>query len=62
VLASMAARAILPSIYATSDQIAWDNEHGTRLAPAIAERVAQGVDQLSAELQARLQFARAAAA
>jgi len=62
VLASMAARAILPSIYATSDQIACDSEHGTRLAPAIAERVAQGVDQLSAELQARLQFARAAAA
>lgn len=62
VLASMSARTILPSIYATSDQIAWDSEHGTRLAPAIAERVAQGVDQLSAELQARSQFASAAAA
>jgi FMN reductase len=62
VLASMSARTILPSIYATSDQIAWDSEHGTRLAPAIAERVAQGVDQLSAELQARSQFASAAVA
>lgn len=60
VLASMAARTILPSIYATSEQIGWDSEHGTRLAPAIAERVAQGIEQLSAELQARPQFARAA--
>ena len=53
VLASMAPRSILPSIYATSEQVAWDSERGARLAAPIAERVAQGVDQLAAELLAR---------
>lgn len=61
VLASMSARAILPSIYATSDQVAWDSERGTRLAPPIAERVAQGVELLTFELQARAQFTPAVA-
>lgn len=62
VLASMTPRAILPSIYATSEQVAWDSERGTRLATPIADRVAEGVEQLSFELQARAQFAPAAAA
>lgn len=53
VLASMSARFILPSIYATSEQLAWDAERGTRLAPAIAERVSQGIEQLVAELRER---------
>lgn len=64
VLASMAARAILPSIYATSEQVAWDSERGTRLAAPVAERIGQGVEQLAAELQIglHLRAARAAAA
>jgi len=57
VLASMSARFILPSIYATSEQLAWDSERGIRLAPVIAERVAQGVEQLVAELAARSRLA-----
>ena len=61
VLASMSARAILPSIYATSEQIAWDSERGLRLAPPIAERIAQGVEQLSDELQTRERYATVAA-
>ena len=52
VLASMSARFILPSVYATSDQLTWDSEHGTRLAPALAVRVTLGVEQLVAELAA----------
>jgi FMN reductase len=60
VLASMSARAILSSIYATSEQIAWDSERGTRLAGPIADRVAEGIEQLDAELQARAQTAAAA--
>lgn len=62
VLSSMSARFILPSIYATSDQLAWDSERGTRLAPAIAERVAQGVDQLVADLALRASGVGGAAA
>jgi FMN reductase len=53
VLASMAARFILPSIYATSDQLNWNADSGLLLAPPIAVRVAQGVEQLSAELRAQ---------
>lgn len=53
VLASLSARFILPSIYATSEQVAWDSERGTRLAAPIAERVADGVGQLVHELLAR---------
>jgi len=52
VLASMSARFILPSVYATSDQLTWDSEYGTRLAPALAVRVTLGVEQLVAELAA----------
>ncbi|WP_040787655.1 NADPH-dependent FMN reductase [Massilia niastensis] len=52
VLASMWPRSILPSIYATSEQVGQDSAAGLRLAPPIAVRVADGVDQLAAELQA----------
>ena len=62
VLASMSARFILPSIYATSDQLAWDSDRGPRLAPPIAERVAQGVDQLVADLTLRASITGTAAA
>ena len=50
VLTALSARFILPSIYATSDQLTWHAELGLTLAPAIATRVAQGVEQLSSEL------------
>jgi FMN reductase len=53
VLASMSARFILPSVYASSDQLAWSAEHGLVLAPPIAARVAQGVEQLVFELGAQ---------
>lgn len=51
VLSSMSARFILPGIYATSEQVAADLAGGLRLAPPIARRIAQGIDQLAAELQ-----------
>ncbi|MDB5754135.1 MAG: ssuE [Massilia sp.] len=50
VLASLSARFILPSIYATSDQLRWHAEQGLALDPAVAARVANGVEQLSSEL------------
>ncbi|WP_426191936.1 NADPH-dependent FMN reductase [Massilia sp. DWR3-1-1] len=50
VLAALNARFILPSIYSTSDQLHWHVEQGLSLDPAIAPRVARGVEQLSSEL------------
>lgn len=52
VLASLSARFILPAIYTTSDQLEWIEGSGLLLAAPIAARVAQGVDQLSSELNA----------
>jgi FMN reductase len=51
VLASMAARSILPSIYATSDQLGRGLDGSLNLAAPIAVRVAQGVEQLASELR-----------
>ena len=50
VLASLAPRHILPSIFATSAQLPWDPELGLRPVPAIAARIAAGVAQLHDEL------------
>ena len=50
VLASLSARFILPSIYATSEQMRWHPEEGLALDAPIATRVARGVEQLSSEL------------
>ena len=52
VLAALSARFILPSIYATSDQLEWIEDSGLLLAAPIAARIAHGVDQLSSELNA----------
>ena len=52
VLASMAPRSILPSIYATSEQLGRHADGSLTLAPPIAARVAQGVEQLVFELRA----------
>lgn len=51
VLASMSARFILPSIYATSDQLGRGLDGNLNLAAPIAVRVAQGVEQLASELR-----------
>jgi FMN reductase len=50
VLASLGARHILPSIYATEAQIAWDTKNGLSLEQAIVKRIAEGVAHLSASL------------
>jgi FMN reductase len=55
VLASLAPRHILPSIFATSEQLPWDPALGLRPVPAIAARIAAGVAQLHDELQYALQ-------
>jgi FMN reductase len=62
VLAALSARFILPSIYATSDQLEWVEGSGLLLAAPIWARVAQGVDQLSSELHARPRHRHAASA
>ncbi|WP_332878860.1 NADPH-dependent FMN reductase [Massilia sp. S19_KUP03_FR1] len=50
VLSALAARFILPSIYAASSQLVWHAEDGLQLDAPIASRVTRGVEQLSAEL------------
>jgi FMN reductase len=52
VLSALGARHVLPSIYATDAQINWSAEKGLTLDPAIAARVADGVEYLSANLHA----------
>jgi len=50
VLASLAARHILPSVYATDAQVAWSEQHGLQLDAAIQQRVADGVQILQESL------------
>lgn len=52
VLASLSAKHILPSIYAVEAQINWSAENRLVLDPAIAQRVTEGVEHLSANLHA----------
>jgi FMN reductase len=52
VLSSLAAKHILPSIYATEAQVNWSAETGLALDPAIARRVTEGVEHLAANLNA----------
>jgi FMN reductase len=51
VLASLGPRHILPSIYATSDQLPWHPGHGLQPAAPIAARIDEGVAHLAAALQ-----------
>jgi FMN reductase len=51
VLASLAPRHILPSIYATSEQLPWHPDQGLLPATPIAARIEDGIEHLSAELQ-----------
>lgn len=62
VLASLSPRHVLPSIYATSEQLPWDPERGLRPVAAIAARIDAGVEQLDHELQHLLQRRTLAAA
>lgn len=52
VLAALSARAILPGIYATADQLPWTLDAGLDPAAPIAARIARGVAQLSSDLLA----------
>ncbi|WP_151637197.1 NADPH-dependent FMN reductase [Noviherbaspirillum aerium] len=52
VLSALGAKHVLPSIYATEAQIVWDAEKGLAIDAAIVQRVAEGVEHLSANLQA----------
>jgi FMN reductase len=51
VLASLGPRHILPSIYATSQQLSWHPDHGLQPDDAIAARLGAGIEHLHAELQ-----------
>lgn len=52
VLSALGAKHVLPSIYATDAQIGWAADKGLSLDPAIAQRLSNGVEQLSAYLHA----------
>lgn len=52
VLSSLAARHVLPSIYATDAQVVWSEELGLTIDPAIAQRLTSGIENLAASLQA----------
>ena len=52
VLQSTGARHVLTSIFATSQQLIWKDGAGLTLDPAIAFRVASGVEELNTALQA----------
>ena len=52
VLSALAARHVLPSIYATEAQIIWTVDKGLTVDPAIAERITEGIEHLSANLYA----------
>jgi FMN reductase len=50
VLSALGAKQVLPSIYATDAQVNWTAENGLALDPAIAQRIEDGVADLSANL------------
>lgn len=50
VLSALAARHVLPSIYATDAQVKWSAEAGLDIDPAIARRINEGVESLCAGL------------
>lgn len=52
VLQALDARQVLTSVYATSQQLSWNDVSGLTLDPAIAWRVQTGVEELSAALYA----------
>jgi FMN reductase len=52
VLQALEARQVLGSVYATAQQLAWKEESGLTLDPAVAWRVSNAVDELSSSLHA----------
>jgi FMN reductase len=52
VLSALDAKHVLPSIYATDQQVNWSAEQGLALDPALARRVADGIENLSSSLSA----------
>lgn len=52
VLHALEARQVLASVYATSQQLAWSDDGGLTLDPAVAWRLEAGIEDLSAGLQA----------
>ncbi|MFJ2987480.1 NADPH-dependent FMN reductase [Collimonas sp. NPDC087041] len=52
VLSSLAAKHVLPSIYATEAQVLWSEQDGLSLDENIVQRINEGVQQLSDSLQA----------
>ncbi|HEV2612153.1 MAG TPA: NADPH-dependent FMN reductase [Noviherbaspirillum sp.] len=52
VLSALGARHVLPSIYATDSQLSWVKETGLTIDPAIEQRIHDGVDHLSSNLNA----------
>ncbi|WP_019141592.1 NADPH-dependent FMN reductase [Noviherbaspirillum massiliense] len=59
VLSALGARYVLPSIYATDAQVNWSAGDGLALDPAIAQRIATGVEHLSASLLSQRSSAQA---
>ncbi|GIZ50633.1 NADPH-dependent FMN reductase [Noviherbaspirillum aridicola] len=57
VLTALAARHVLPSVFATDAQVEWNQQQGLLLAEPIVRRIEAGVDQLTATL-ASLRAAR----
>jgi FMN reductase len=52
VLSALGARHVLPSIYATDAQVLWSEQDGLAIDAGIAQRIADGVEHLSASLPA----------
>ncbi|SNS64033.1 FMN reductase [Noviherbaspirillum humi] len=52
VLAALGARHVLPSIYATEDQVRWSDDDGLTLDAGIARRLDEAIDALDAGLRA----------
>ena len=52
VLSALGARHVLPSIYATDAQVGWTARSGLSIDSSIARRITEGVEQLSASLEA----------
>jgi len=52
VLSALGARHVLPSIYATDAQELWSEQDGLAIDAGIAQRIADGVEHLSASLPA----------
>lgn len=52
VLTALAARHVLPSVYATDAQVEWNPQQGLLIAEPILKRIDSGIEQLSANLAA----------